>query len=194
MFTGTYTAIVTPFKGGQVDYPALKRLISLQIKAGIDGIVPVGTTGESPTVNYEEHISIIAACVEYSRGRLKVMAGTGGNSTSEAIYLTEKAQDAGAVRPVISMVLPPGSLNSGKLLTQVQTIAREFEDALRIELEDESFDRAFSGSKKGEPRMVISTHGKALFHINGMVPADDLRTMFEDAVKYSRSLELTQNA
>lgn len=96
MFTGTYTAIVTPFKGGQVDYPALKRLVSLQIKAGIDGIVPVGTTGESPTVNYEEHISIIAACVEYSRGRLKVMAGTGGNSTSEAIYLTEKAQGVGA--------------------------------------------------------------------------------------------------
>ncbi len=96
MFTGTYTAIVTPFKNGKIDFASLERLVALQVKAGVDGIVPVGTTGESPTVNYEEHIEIIAATVKFARGRLKVIAGTGGNSTSEAIYLTEEAEKVGA--------------------------------------------------------------------------------------------------
>src|SRR5712672_1025853 len=96
MFTGTYTAIVTPFKNGQLDEPALQRLIKLQIKAGVDGIVPVGTTGESPTVNYEEHIQIIALSVKFAAGKIKILAGTGGNSTTEAIYLTEHAEKAGA--------------------------------------------------------------------------------------------------
>jgi 4-hydroxy-tetrahydrodipicolinate synthase len=96
MFTGTYTAIVTPFKNGRIDVAALQRLIRAQIKAGIDGIVPVGTTGESPTLNYEEHIEVIARSVEFAGGKIKVMAGTGGNSTSEAIYLTEAAAKVGA--------------------------------------------------------------------------------------------------
>ena len=91
MFTGTYTAIVTPFKNGKIDEPALERLIKIQIRAGVDGIVPVGTTGESPTVDYEEHIHIIALSVKFAGGRVKVLAGTGGNSTSEANYLTEQA-------------------------------------------------------------------------------------------------------
>jgi 4-hydroxy-tetrahydrodipicolinate synthase len=96
MFTGTYTAIVTPFKNGQLDIPALERLIRLQIKAGVDGIVPVGTTGESPTVDYEEHLEIIALTVKFAAGRVKVLAGTGGNSTSEAVYLTQEAAKIGA--------------------------------------------------------------------------------------------------
>ena len=96
MFTGTYTAIVTPFRGGQLDESALERLIKFQIKGGVDGIVPVGTTGESPTVNYEEHIKIIALSVKFAAGKIKVLAGTGGNSTSEAIYLTQEAEKAGA--------------------------------------------------------------------------------------------------
>src|SRR5712675_3526367 len=96
MFTGTYTAMVTPFKNGQLDETALQRLIKLQIKAGVDGIVPVGTTGESPTVNYEEHIELIALSVKFAAGKIKVLAGTGGNSTSEAIYLTKAAEKAGA--------------------------------------------------------------------------------------------------
>src|SRR5437016_14031693 len=96
MFTGTFTALVTPFKNGQIDEPALQRLIKLQIKAGIDGVVPVGTTGESPTVNYEEHIQVIALSVEFAAGKIKVLAGTGGNSTTEAIYLTEQAEKVGA--------------------------------------------------------------------------------------------------
>lgn len=96
MFTGTYTAIVTPFKEGNLDEAALEQLIRNQIKAGVDGIVPVGTTGESPTVSYEEHIRIIELSVKFAARRLKVLAGTGGNSTSEAIYLTERAEIAGA--------------------------------------------------------------------------------------------------
>src|SRR5882724_11838696 len=96
MFTGTYTAIVTPFKNGKIDEPALERLIKSQIKGGVDGIVPVGTTGESPTLDYEEHIEVISLSVEFAAGKIKVLAGTGGNSTSEAIYLTKAAEEAGA--------------------------------------------------------------------------------------------------
>jgi 4-hydroxy-tetrahydrodipicolinate synthase len=96
MFTGTYTAIVTPFKKGKIDEAALERLIRIQVRAGVDGIVPVGTTGESPTVDYEEHIQIIALSVKFAAGKTKVIAGTGGNSTSEAIYLTKHAAQVGA--------------------------------------------------------------------------------------------------
>jgi 4-hydroxy-tetrahydrodipicolinate synthase len=96
MFTGTYTAIVTPFKRGKIDEAALERLVQAQVRAGVDGIVPVGTTGESPTVDYDEHIHIIALSVKFARGRIKVLAGTGGNSTSEALLLTERAEKAGA--------------------------------------------------------------------------------------------------
>src|SRR5215510_5148041 len=96
MFTGTHTAIVTPFRNGAIDEPALERLIKLQIKGGVDGIVPVGTTGESPTVDYKEHVHIIALSVEFAAGKVKVLAGTGGNSTSEAIFLTQHAEKVGA--------------------------------------------------------------------------------------------------
>src|SRR5947208_3388454 len=96
MFKGTYTAIVTPFKDGDLDEPAFQRLIKAQIKAGVDGIVPVGTTGESPTLDYEEHIRVIELAIEFAAGKIKVLAGTGGNSTSEAIYLTKAAEELGA--------------------------------------------------------------------------------------------------
>lgn len=96
MFTGTHTAIVTPFKNGGIDETALAALIKRQIKAGVEGIVPVGTTGESPTVSYEEHIRLIQLAVKHAAGKAKVIAGTGGNSTTEAIYLTKEAEKAGA--------------------------------------------------------------------------------------------------
>jgi 4-hydroxy-tetrahydrodipicolinate synthase len=96
MFTGTYTAIVTPFKDGAIDEKALEKLVRMQVRAGVNGIVPVGTTGESPTVDYDEHIRIIELVVKFAAGKVKVLAGTGGNSTSEAIYLTEHAARAGA--------------------------------------------------------------------------------------------------
>lgn len=96
MFTGTYTAIVTPFRRGVLDESALERLIKAQIKGGVDGIVPVGTTGESPTLDYEEHVRVIELAVQFANKKIKVLAGTGGNSTSEAIYLTKAAEEAGA--------------------------------------------------------------------------------------------------
>lgn len=97
MFAGAYTAIVTPFdRDHKVDYAALKKMIEQQIAAGIDGIVPVGTTGESPTLNIDEHKKVIEVAIETCRGRIKVIAGTGGNATSEALELTGFAMRAGA--------------------------------------------------------------------------------------------------
>ncbi|HEV8543610.1 MAG TPA: 4-hydroxy-tetrahydrodipicolinate synthase [Verrucomicrobiae bacterium] len=96
MFKGTYTAIITPFKDGKVDEASLERLIKAQIKGGVDGIVPAGTTGESPTLSFEEHVDLIARCVEMAAGKIKVMAGTGANSTDEAVYLTKAAEHGGA--------------------------------------------------------------------------------------------------
>ncbi len=96
MFTGTYTAIVTPFKNGKLDEAALERLIKNQIKGGVDGIVAVGTTGESPTVDFDEHIRIIELSVKFAAGKIKVIAGTGANATREAVSLTEAAEVMGA--------------------------------------------------------------------------------------------------
>lgn len=96
MITGTYTALVTPFRDGQIDRPALRKLIDSQFDGGVDGVVPVGTTGESPTVSYEEHYELIRLAVEYTAGRGKVMAGTGSNSTTEAVESTIKAEQLGA--------------------------------------------------------------------------------------------------
>jgi 4-hydroxy-tetrahydrodipicolinate synthase len=96
MFIGTYTALVTPFKDGRVDHTAFERLVKAQVKAGVEGIVPVGTTGESPTLNYDEHIQVIAQAVQCASGKIKVLAGTGANSTQEAICLTQAAERAGA--------------------------------------------------------------------------------------------------
>ncbi len=95
-FSGTYTALITPFRGGAVDIPALQSLIERQIDGGVDGIVPVGTTGESPTLNKDEHLKIIEIAVETAAGRCEVVAGTGSNATAEAIELTQAAEKLGA--------------------------------------------------------------------------------------------------
>jgi 4-hydroxy-tetrahydrodipicolinate synthase len=95
-FTGTFTAIVTPFQGGAVAYDELKKLVNFQIRGGVSGLVPVGTTGESPTVSHEEHLEIIRCTIEAARGRVPVIAGTGSNSTHEAIEMTKAADEAGA--------------------------------------------------------------------------------------------------
>ncbi|MBG89391.1 MAG: 4-hydroxy-tetrahydrodipicolinate synthase [Verrucomicrobiales bacterium] len=96
-WTGTYTALVTPFdRKGRVDEHALGKLIAAQIKGGVDGIVPVGTTGESPTLSMEEHIRVIRRSVEFANGKVKIMAGVGANSTDEAIELTQGAEEVGA--------------------------------------------------------------------------------------------------
>jgi 4-hydroxy-tetrahydrodipicolinate synthase len=94
--TGTITALATPFRDGQVSYEDLKKLVAHQIKGGIDGLVPMGTTGESPTVNYDEHMEVIRFVIAEARGRVPVIAGTGSNSTHEALELTKLSHEAGA--------------------------------------------------------------------------------------------------
>ncbi|MGE5190138.1 MAG: 4-hydroxy-tetrahydrodipicolinate synthase [Gemmatimonadota bacterium] len=96
MFHGAIVAIVTPFRNGKVDGPALKKLVEFQIAGGTDGIVPCGTTGESPTLSYEEHERVIDIVVAAAAGRVPVIAGTGSNNTKEAIVLTRYARKAGA--------------------------------------------------------------------------------------------------
>lgn len=93
---GSITALVTPFCGGEVDEKAYRRLIDRQIDAGTHGLVPVGTTGESPTLSHEEHLRVVRICVEQVRGRVPVIAGAGSNNTAEAIYLAHGAEEAGA--------------------------------------------------------------------------------------------------
>jgi 4-hydroxy-tetrahydrodipicolinate synthase len=93
---GCLTALVTPLSGGKVDEGALARLVDWQIEQGVDGIVSVGTTGESATLDVEEHVAVITATVKAARGRVPVIAGAGGNATSEALALTKASEDAGA--------------------------------------------------------------------------------------------------
>ena len=96
MFEGLHTALVTPFRDGAVDEPALRELVERQVEAGVDGIVPCGSTGEAATLSHAEHRRVVEVCVEAARGRVQVLAGTGSNSTRESIELTRHARDAGA--------------------------------------------------------------------------------------------------
>lgn len=96
MFDGTYTALVTPFAGAEVDLDAFGKLIDVQVAAGVNGVVPCGSTGESATLSHREHERLIAFAVERVAGRVKVIAGTGSNSTAETIALTRFAKEHGA--------------------------------------------------------------------------------------------------
>jgi len=93
---GSMVALVTPFAGGQVDWDALGRLIDFQLAGGTEGLIPCGTTGESPTLTHDEHDKVIEFTVQHAAGRVPVIAGTGSNSTAEAVRLTQHARDAGA--------------------------------------------------------------------------------------------------
>src|SRR5437764_9132890 len=95
-FAGVTVALVTPFRDAAVDFAALRRLVDWHVEQGTDGLAPVGTTGESPTLDHDEHERVIAAVVQQARGRIKVMAGTGSNSTREAVRLTKSAKKSGA--------------------------------------------------------------------------------------------------
>jgi 4-hydroxy-tetrahydrodipicolinate synthase len=95
-FAGVTVALITPFRGGEIDFTALRRLVDWHIEQGTDCLAPVGTTGESPTLDHEEHERVIAAVVEQAAGRIKIMPGTGSNSTREAIRLTRFAKRSGA--------------------------------------------------------------------------------------------------
>ncbi len=95
-FKGMFVALVTPFRDGQVDYPTLGKLVDFHLQAGTDGLVPCGTTGESPTLSHDEHDKVIERVIQQAAGKIPVMAGTGSNSTAEAIRLTRHAEKAGA--------------------------------------------------------------------------------------------------
>jgi 4-hydroxy-tetrahydrodipicolinate synthase len=96
MFKGSFTALITPFKNGTVDDKAFQKFVDWQIKEGTHGLVPCGTTGESPTLSHEEQMHVTELCIEVAKGRAAVIAGTGSNSTDEAISLTQHAKQAGA--------------------------------------------------------------------------------------------------
>ncbi|MFZ5738166.1 MAG: 4-hydroxy-tetrahydrodipicolinate synthase [Pseudomonadota bacterium] len=95
-FRGSYTALVTPFKNGALDEQAFRSLVNWQIEQGTHGLVPVGTTGESPTLSHEEHHKVVEWCIEEAKGRVPVIAGAGSNSTREAVELARHAEKAGA--------------------------------------------------------------------------------------------------
>ena len=95
-FKGMYVALVTPFRDGQVDYTTLDKLVDFHLQAGTDGLVPCGTTGESPTLSHDEHDKVIERVIQQAAGKIPVVAGTGSNSTAEAIRLTRHAEKAGA--------------------------------------------------------------------------------------------------
>lgn len=123
MFAGTHTAIVTPFRNGQIDEASLKGLIDFQFNSGVQGIVPCGTTGESPTLDYEEHERVIKLSIQYAAGRGLVMAGTGSNSTREAIEMTKQAEAAGAnaallVAPYYNKPTPEGVFRHFKAIAE----------------------------------------------------------------------------
>ena len=96
MFKGSITALITPFKDGEIDWPAFENFIEWQIDQGAHGLVPCGTTGESPTLTHDEHMAIVKRCVDVVKGRIPVIAGTGSNSTREAIKLTKHAKEVNA--------------------------------------------------------------------------------------------------
>ena len=96
LFTGSYTALLTPFKNGEVDYDAYRKLVDFQIDNGTHGLVPVGTTGESPTLSHDEHKKVIEVCIDQANGRVPIIAGAGSNSTAEAIEFVKHACDVGA--------------------------------------------------------------------------------------------------
>jgi 4-hydroxy-tetrahydrodipicolinate synthase len=104
MFKGSITALVTPFRNGAVDSAAFQKFVDWQIQEGIDGVVPCGTTGESPTLSHDEHRRVVELCIEVAKGKVPVIAGTGSNSTDEAIELTQHAEKAGADAALV--VLP----------------------------------------------------------------------------------------
>ena len=101
MFKGSITALITPFEGEGVDYDAFARLVEFQIGAGTHGLVPVGTTGELPTLSHDEHNKVVESCIAAAKGRAPVIAGAGSNSTKEAVELSRHAEKAGAAAVLV---------------------------------------------------------------------------------------------
>jgi 4-hydroxy-tetrahydrodipicolinate synthase len=95
-FRGSFTALVTPFKDGKLDEDGIRKLVDWQIESGTNGLVPVGTTGESPTLSHDEHARVVEICLDEAKGRVPVIAGAGSNATTEAVSLARHAEKAGA--------------------------------------------------------------------------------------------------
>jgi 4-hydroxy-tetrahydrodipicolinate synthase len=95
MFSGVYTALITPFKNDKIDFDAFRKLLDIQYEGGVSGIVPCGSTGEATTLSHQEHEEVLEFCAKYAKGKFKVLAGTGSNSTKEALRLTKFAKDVG---------------------------------------------------------------------------------------------------
>src|ERR1700754_3058677 len=100
-FRGSFTALVTPFKNGSLDEAAFRSLVGWQIAEGTNGLVPVGTTGESPTLSHDEHKKVVEWCIDEAKGRVPVIAGAGSNCTAEAIDFAEHAEKAGAAAVLV---------------------------------------------------------------------------------------------
>ena len=134
-FQGSYTALVTPFRDGALDEAALRNLVSWQIAEGSHGLVPVGTTGESPTLSHEEHHNVVKWCIDEAKGRVPVIAGAGSNSTREAVDLAVHAEKAGAdavlvVTPYYNKPTQEGMYNHFKAVNDtigIPTMTRLFE-------------------------------------------------------------------
>jgi 4-hydroxy-tetrahydrodipicolinate synthase len=125
MFKGLYTAIITPFKNGEIDVEALKKIVEFQIENGASGIIPCGTTGESATLSHDEHNLVIEICVKTAKNRIKVVAGTGSNSTAEAVMMTKHAKKVGAngcliVAPYYNKPTPEGVFQHFKALNECE--------------------------------------------------------------------------
>lgn len=123
MFEGSFVALVTPFKNGQIDYKKLKELVEFHIENGTNGIVPCGTTGESATLSFDEHERMIGEVVSMVGGRIRVLAGAGSNNTEEALRLTRHAKDVGAdgallITPYYNKPTPEGLYRHYKLIAE----------------------------------------------------------------------------
>jgi len=148
---GLFTAIITPFSkdGSKIDYDTYQKLIEMQIEAGVAGIVPCGTTGESPTLTHQEHIELIKKTVEFVRGRTLVIAGTGSNSTQEAIEMTKAACDAGVnavmlVNPYYNKPTQEGLYRHFKTIAQnssVPVVLYNIKGRTAVNIEPETFVR-----------------------------------------------------
>jgi 4-hydroxy-tetrahydrodipicolinate synthase len=149
MFFGIYTALVTPFKDKTIDEKAFQDFVAWQIKEGVHGVVPCGTTGESPTLTYEEHSRVIELCIEVAKGKVKVMAGTGANNTVEAIMFTKHAQKLGAdgaliVTPYYNKPTQEGLFQHYKAIhdaTEIPIVVYNIPGRSVVDIKDETFER-----------------------------------------------------
>jgi 4-hydroxy-tetrahydrodipicolinate synthase len=152
MFKGCFTALITPFKGGKVDEKAFRSFVEWQISEGIHGLVPCGTTGESPTLTHEEHNHVIELCVKTAKARVPVMAGTGSNSTEEAIMMTRHAQKVGAdaaliVSPYYNKPTPEGIYQHFKAIhdaTKIPIFVYNIPGRSGIDIKDDTMVRLAS--------------------------------------------------